>query len=200
MSLQEKWAPKEEEEGPRAAFPHRGLDGYLPVELSGIRRWQVAEGASLVLLGLASFWAASLPVPEPIPMELLLILASAVTLLSAMRPGPSSGLAFLLAQALTPLAAALYLIGTAWDGMASPAWVFAAYFTASGTAAGLLAAAHRSRHSPQWEWMAVSGVTNLILTMLILSGLPGPFTWMFGIMLGVAFLFDGSARLALAFG
>lgn len=202
MTLQEKWAPKEgEEDRLRAALSlFRGLDGYLPAELSGARRWHLIEGACLVLLGLTCFWAASMPVLDSKPNELLLIFAGAVMLLPAMRADPSPGFAFSLAQALIPLAAALCLIGTPQDGAANPGAVFAAYFAASGIAAVLLAAAHRRRLSPQWEWMAVSGVTSLILALLILSGLPGPFTWMFGILLGVAFLFEGSARLALAFG
>ena len=76
--------------------------------------------------------------------------------------------------------------------------MFAAYFTASAIAASLLAVAHRRRLFRQWEWLAVSSVASLTIAVLILSGLPGPFTWMFGVLLGVEFMFAGSAFLAMA--
>jgi hypothetical protein len=61
----------------------------------------------------------------------------------------------------------------------------------------MLAAAHRRQLFKEWEWFAVSGVTSLILAMMILSGLPGPYTWMLGMLLGVDLIFDGSALFAL---
>ena len=128
-------------------------------------------------------------------MEMLLILAGAVTLVAALRADQSAGLALPLSLALIPLAAGAYLMGTPAP---NTGLALAAYFTASGIAAILLAAQHRRRLFRQWEWLAVSGVASLILALLILSGLPGPFTWMFGILLGVGFMFSGSAFLALA--
>lgn len=127
-----------------------------------------------------------------------LILAGAVTLISPLRADQCPGFALSVSLTLIPLATGVYLLGTPGAATPNPGLVLAAYFTASGTAAILLAVQHRRRPFRQWEWLAVSGVTSLICALLILSGLPGPFAWMFGVLLGVNFMFGGSAFLALA--
>jgi uncharacterized membrane protein HdeD (DUF308 family) len=182
----------------RRFSPHQKLESYLDIELSGWRRWSLLQGACLILLGLAGLWAAAAPVAALVPAETLLILAGAVTLIPAMRADQSPDYALSLVLALILLATGAYLLETPRDATANPGPAFAAYFSASGIATVLLAAAYRRRLFRQWEWLAVSGVTSLISALLILSGLPGPFTWMFGVLLGVNFMFDGSARLALA--
>jgi uncharacterized membrane protein HdeD (DUF308 family) len=184
----------------RRLSPHQRLESYLTIELSSWRRWCLLEGACLALLGLACLWAAAMPFAGSISIDLLLILAGAVALISLMSAAQSTNFALSLSLALIPLATGLYLLAVSREAAANPGWVFAAYFTASGIATILLAAAYRRRLFPQWEWLAVSGVTRLILVLLILSGLPGSFTWMFGVLLGVGFMFEGSARLALALG
>ena len=134
-----------------------------------------------------------------VPIETLLILAGAVTLVSMLCAKNSpAGLASSLPLAIIPLATGAYLLGIPREPAPNLGLVLAAYFTASGIAAILLAVAHRRRLFRQWEWLAVSGVANLIIAVLILSGLPGPFTWMFGVLLGADFMFGGSAFLALA--
>jgi uncharacterized membrane protein HdeD (DUF308 family) len=200
MLLREKWVLKEQEEDePRLALsPHQKLEGYLNLQFSNGRHQRLLEGAGLVLLGLACFPAAAAPAAASIPIEWLLILAGAVMLISLMRAGQSATWGYWLALALIPFAASLYLLAWPREATADPGLVFAAYFAASGTGTALLAAACRRRRFPQWEWLAVSGVASLLCALLILSGLPGPFVWMFGVLLGVALIFDGSARLALA--
>lgn len=129
---------------------------------------------------------------------MLLILAGAATLVATLGAGRVFNLALSLVPAFIPLATGAYLLGTLRSPN-GPALVLAACFIASGTATILLAAAYRRHRLRQWEWLAVSGVASLILALLLLAGLPGPYTWMLGFMLGVHFMFSGSAFLALAF-
>ena len=198
MLLREKWVPEEQEDEPRPALsPHQRLEGYLNLKFSNCRQWRLLEGAGLVLLGLACFPAAAASAAVSIPIEWLLILAGAVKLVSLMRAGQSESWGYSLALALTPLATGLYLLAWPREATADPGLVFAAYFAATGIATALLAAACHRRLVPQWEWLAVSGVTSLLCALLILSGLPGPYVWMFGVLLGVTLIFDGGARLAL---
>jgi uncharacterized membrane protein HdeD (DUF308 family) len=200
--VQGKWEPSGQwriEPATRLS-PHQKLESYFSSELSGWRRWYLGQGACLFLFGLACIWAAAAPVAQPVSMEMLLILAGGVTLVSALRADQSPGLALSLPLAFIPLATGAYLLGIPREPAPNLGLVFTAYFTASGIAAILLAVAHRRRLYRQWEWLVVSGVTSLIFALLLLSGLPGPFTWMFGLILGVDFMFGGSAFIALALG
>lgn len=199
--MQGKWEPKRQwtiEAAAPPLSPHRRLESYFSARLSSWRRWHLLRGASLFLLGLTSLWAAAAFVAPPVAMEMLLIVAGAVTLVAVLRTKDSPDLASSLPPALIPLATGAYLLGFPSGQAPNLALVFAAYFTASGIAAIVLSVAHRRRLCRQWEWLVVSGVASLIMAVLILSGLPGPFTWMFGVLLGVEFMFGGSAFIALA--
>ncbi len=197
--MQGKWEPAEFFGAEAAPLPlsRQQAPATLGLELSGWRRTYALEGAGLILIALACFWSvAAAATVWPMSVAIPLIVACAVALASAVRSG-SPNLALSVLLGLIPLVAGLYLLG-ARDTTAHPGTIFAAYFTASGVTTILLAGAHRRQLYSQWEWLTVSGVTSVILALLIFSGLPGPFTWMLGVLLGVHFMFQGSARLALA--
>ena len=198
--MQGKWEPNGQWRiaPPPPLSPHQRIESYFSVELSSWRRWYLLQGACLIALGLLCLWAATFPtIAQSVSMEMLLILAGAVALISPLRVNRCPGLAWSLALAGLSLATGAYLFGTR-GATADPGLVLAAYFAASGVMTLLLAVEHRRRLFHQWEWLTVSGVANLILALLILSGLPGPFTWIFGVLLGVSFIFDGTAFVTLA--
>lgn len=177
--------------------PHQKLESYFNVAFSSWQRWYLFEGVGLVLIGVVCVWGSA-AIARPFFTETLLIAAGAIMLISALRAIRLPGFGLSLAVALMALASGAYLLGVQRGALTEPGLAFAAYFAASGAARLLLAIAHRRRHFHQWEWLAVGGATSLILALLVLSGLPGPFTWMLGVLLGVDFIFGGSARLALA--
>jgi uncharacterized membrane protein HdeD (DUF308 family) len=196
--VQGKWEPKGQwriDAAPRLS-PHQRLESYFSIVLSSWRRWYLCQGACLALLGFMCLWAAAAePVARAVSTEMLLILAGAVMLIPPLRAAQCPGFALSLALAFIPLATGAYLLGAATPKLGL---TLAAYFTASGIATILLAVRHRHALFRQWEWLAVSGVTSLIVALLILAGLPGPYSWMLGVLLGVDFIFGGGARLALA--
>ena len=200
--MQGKWEPNGQWRIDAASqlSPHQKVESYFSIELSSWRRWYLGQGACLFLLGLVCLWAAAAaPIAPAVPIETLLILAGAVTLVSVLCTKESpAGFASSLPLAVIPLATGAYLLVMAREPAPNLGLVLAAYFTASGVATMLLAAAHRRRVFRQWEWLAVSGAASLTIALLILSGLPGAFTWMFGVLLGVDFMFCGSAFLAMA--
>ena len=201
--MQGKWEPNGQWriEAATRLSPHQRLESYftqralrLAAMVSLARRLPL-PARPCVLVG-----GAAAPVAQPVSIDMLLILAGAVTLVSVLARESRPGLASSLPLAIIPLATGAYLFGIPRDPAPNLGLVLTAYFTASGIAAILLAVAHRRRLFRQWEWLMVSGVASLIFAVLLLSGLPGPFTWMFGVILGVEFMFGGSAFTALALG
>lgn len=173
--------------------PHERIEAAFRLGLSPRWRWHLAEGGCLVMLGGACLWAA--PDAGPVFWGVTLLSAATATLLSIWRAEhyPAFGLA--LALALIASAAGLHLFGNPPAAVLGP--IFAAYFTARGVTAILHGATLRRQSFTQWEWFVVSGVISLIMAMMILSGLPGPYTWMLGMLLGVDLIFSGSALVAL---
>lgn len=179
--------------------PHQRLEYCLQMTLSAQRRGLLVGGLCFGLLGvLALLLPAAQAMAIPPGTGSLLIIAGAAGLACALFAGPRPARSLSALSPLISLAAGLYLLGSDFDSPRSLAFVFAAYFGASGGAVVWLAAAHRRALLPRWEWLLTSGVMNLNLAWIILAGLPGPFTQFLSVLLGVSFLFKGSALLAVA--
>lgn len=172
--------------------PNEWLDGVLERCLSRHWRWHMAEGAGLILLGVLALLTAKSA--NAALSGTILLAGGAATLVAVWRAGhyPAYGLALLCA--LASLMAGMQLLGDPPAQVLS--LIFAACFICRGALTLLVAAQHRRQAFAAWEWFAVSGVASLILAWLILCGLPGPYVWMLGLLLGVALIFDGCALLA----
>jgi hypothetical protein len=72
------------------------------------------------------------------------------------------------------------------------------FFTIEGVASVMYALEHRKELTGRWEWMLVSGVVDLILAFIILTGLPGTAAWALGLLVGINMLFGGSSMIAMA--
>jgi uncharacterized membrane protein HdeD (DUF308 family) len=172
---------------------HEKLETCLRHGFSRRWRWRLAEGTCFVLLGVVCLLAAPRAGPEF--MGTVLLASGAVTLFAIWRTDQYPAFALSLLMVLAAFMTGGHLLqGPPAAGLGL---AFAAYFACRGVVTILLSGAHRRLLFSQWEWFAVSGVTSLILAMLILSGLPGPYTWMLGLLLGVDLIFDGSSVLAV---
>jgi uncharacterized membrane protein HdeD (DUF308 family) len=83
-------------------------------------------------------------------------------------------------------------------GLVTLTYVLTAYFIADGIFMIFLAISHRKELSSRWEWMLVSGVVDLVLAGIILSGMPGDVTWVLGMLVGIDLLFAGWSLVAMA--
>jgi uncharacterized membrane protein HdeD (DUF308 family) len=182
----------DERDGPPTP-PHERLEVCLQLGTSARWRWHAAEGVALMLLGTASLLTAK--AGNPVVSGTILMAVGGVGLLAIWRAEqyPSYVLSQLLA--LVAIATGLHLLQASAD--APLGLIFAAFFALRGVVTILIGAAHRRQLLNQWEWFTVSGVTSLILAGLIMAGLPGPYGWMLGLLLGVDLVFDGSALMAL---
>ena|GEM_PF-6992912 len=128
----------------------------------------------------------------------ILILAGLVTSVSTLQARQLPGFGFSFLLAFLELATGLWLLRNTDASLKSLTLLFAAYFALRGVVTFLIAGSHRRQLSVLWEWLLISGVMSLNLALIMFSGLPGPFTYVMGILLGTSFMFHGSALVAIA--
>ena len=67
-----------------------------------------------------------------------------------------------------------------------------------GIASIMFALDHKRELSGQGGWMLVSGIIDLILAAIILTGLPGTAAWALGLLVEINLIFGGCALVAMA--
>lgn len=161
----------------------------------------VVEGVVLLILGLL---AVLLPPLATLGVTIFigwLFLISGVTGLVAtfwMRQAP--GFWWSLLSAVLGIAAGLVLLVSPASGAVSLTLVLIVFFIIEGVATVMYALDHRQQLSGRWGWMLVSGIIDLILAALILTGLPGTAAWAIGLLVGINMIFGGTALIAMGLG
>jgi uncharacterized membrane protein HdeD (DUF308 family) len=159
----------------------------------------LAEGIILVLLGLI---AMTVPLFAGVVATLILgwlfVIAGGIGLIFTLRARSAPGFVWSLLSAGVALLAGLLLVLHPLQGLITLTFVLTAYFLADGIFIIALALAHRRELSGRWEWMLVNGVIDLVLAGLIISGMPGSFVWVLGLLLGIDLVFGGISLIALA--
>jgi len=77
--------------------------------------------------------------------------------------------------------------------------VIGAYFLAEGVATIMYALEHRRELSERWTWMLFSGVLDILISAMIITGLPGSAEWAIGLLVGINLLFGGASLIGVAF-
>jgi len=159
----------------------------------------LAEGIILALLGLA---AMAIPLfaglATTIFLGWLFLIAGAVGLVMTIRARQAPGFIWSLLSACAALFAGFVLVAHPLQGLMTLTFVLTAYFIADGVFIIVLALAHRKDLSGKWEWMLVNGLVDLLLAALIISGMPGSFVWVLGLLVGIDLLFGGVSLIAMA--
>jgi uncharacterized membrane protein HdeD (DUF308 family) len=73
-----------------------------------------------------------------------------------------------------------------------------AFFIMEGVTTIMFALDHRRALSGRCGWMLVSGLVDLLLAGIILSGLPSIVAWALGLIVGIDMLFGGASLIAMA--
>jgi uncharacterized membrane protein HdeD (DUF308 family) len=177
--------------------------GAMQTAFSGTlhRHWMMflIEGIVLLVLG-----AAAIFVPGVATLAIsifpgwLLIISGVVGLISTfwMRRAPAFW--WSLISAILGIVAGGLLLGWPIGGVLSLTLVMIAFFWVEGVASILFALDHRRQLSGRWGWMLVSGIVDLILGVILLSGFPGTAAWAIGLLLGINLVFGGVALISMA--
>ena len=157
------------------------------------------EGIVLVVLGLA---AVIVPPIASIAVTVMLgwmfFIAGLAALLMTFWARQAPGFIWSLISAVLGIAAGIILLTRPAESTLTLTVVVGIYFLAEGVATIMYALQHRKELSQRWSWMAFSGLMDILIAFLIISGLPGSAAWAIGILVGINLLIGGSSLIALA--
>jgi uncharacterized membrane protein HdeD (DUF308 family) len=157
------------------------------------------EGIVLVVLGLVAIVLppiASVAVTVMLGWMFLISGVAALTMTFWARQIP--GFWWALISALLGIAAGIVLLARPLESTLTLTVVVGIYFLAEGVATIMYALQHRKELSERWGWLAVSGLMDILIAFLIISGLPGSAAWAIGILVGINLLIGGSSLIAMA--
>jgi uncharacterized membrane protein HdeD (DUF308 family) len=178
-----------------------GADLVTVLNRSLHQHWRtyLIEGIILLLLGLA---AIVVPLIAGLGITIILgwlfLTGGLVGLIATFGARQAPGFWWSLLSALVALVAGLSLLWNPLMGLVTLTYVLIAYFVVDGVLSIVHAIEHRREASSRWEWMIFSGVIDLALAALIISGLPGAFAWALGLMVGIDLIFAGWSLVTMA--
>jgi uncharacterized membrane protein HdeD (DUF308 family) len=113
-----------------------------------------------------------------------------------MRQAP--GFWWSLLSGMIGIVVGVLLLASPLSGAFSLTIVLAAFFIVEGVASIMFALDHKRELTGRWGWMLASGVVDLALSAMILTGLPSTAAWAIGLLVGINMVFGGSALIAMA--
>jgi uncharacterized membrane protein HdeD (DUF308 family) len=163
--------------------------------------WRVflAEGIVLVALGLAAIIIPPIAgLATTIIIGWLFLIGGAVGLVATFGAHQAPGFGWSLFSAIAALLAGIVLLWNPWQGLATLTYVLIAFFLIDGILIIVLALQHRRELSGRWEWMMIGGVMDLVLALIIISGLPGTLAWALGLLVGIDLVWGGVSLIGIA--
>jgi len=154
----------------------------------------LTQGIIMIILGaLAVIWPQISTIAIDIYIGWMFLLSGIVGLATMfLAPNASAFLWSLLTAALS-LAVGVMLLWHPVEGTVSLTLVLIAFFVAEGIFQIAAAIRYREAFPDSWLWMLMSGIADLILAWLVISGWPGTATWALGLIAGVNLMTSGLA-------
>lgn len=76
--------------------------------------------------------------------------------------------------------------------------VLGAYFLAEGVTTIMYALEHRRELSGRWSWLLISGLVDIAIAFMVITGLPSSAEWAIGVLVGINLLFGGATLIGMA--
>jgi uncharacterized membrane protein HdeD (DUF308 family) len=157
------------------------------------------EGIVLAVLGLAAMIVpplASLAVT--IFLGWLFLITGVAGLVVTFWARQLPGFWWSLFSAALAVLAGLILIARPMQGVLTLTIVVGAYFLAEGVITIMYALEHRRELSERWSWLLVSGLIDILISFLIIAGLPGSAEWAIGLLVGINLVLGGASLVGMA--
>lgn len=163
--------------------------------LKKYRLWYMIYGLILIALGL---FAIAMPYVATTAVELtigwLLVIGGVFGLIATFSGGQSTpGFWWSLLVACLYVLAGAALLWHPVAGAVTLTLILTAYLIAGGITKIAMSVNMRNIIPKAWGWMLFSGLVDIALAVLILSGWPGSAGWVIGLLVGVNLLMTGVA-------
>jgi uncharacterized membrane protein HdeD (DUF308 family) len=165
------------------------------------RHWGLflVQGLVMLVLGLL---ALARPMIATIAVELfaawLFLIGGIVGLAGVFTAWKTPGFAWALIRAVLAILIGVLLLWRPIAGVLTLTLLLAAFFAAEGIAYIIASISQRAALPGSWLWVLLSGVIDLILAAIIISGWPGTAAWVLGLMVGINLLMSGVALVVTA--
>jgi len=157
------------------------------------------EGILLAVLGLAAMIVpplASLAVT--IFLGWMFLISGIAGLIVTFWARQMPGFWWSLFSAALAVLAGLVLLARPMQGVLTLTIIVGAYFLAEGVITIMYALEHRRELSERWSWLLVSGLMDILISFLIISGLPGSAEWAIGLLVGINLVLGGASLVGMA--
>ena len=175
----------------------------LPADADALRKnqtWFMIYGVVMILLGL---FAIAVPGVATLALELtiawLLLFGGAFGLVAAISAGRTApDFWWNLLTSIIYILAGLVLLTRPAAGVITLTLILSAYLLAGGIVRIMVALGYRQQIPGAWGWMLLSAVIDIVLGLIILSGMPGTAVWVLGMLVGINLLMLGIAVVMAA--
>ena len=159
----------------------------------------LAEGVGLLVLGLIAVIVPPLAtLAATLLFGWLFLISGIIGLFTTIWMRSAPGFWWSLVSAVLGILAGIWLLAQPIIGALSLTVVLIAFFMIEGIASIMFAIDHRRELSGQWGYMLFSGIVDLVLSVLIATGLPSTAVWALGLLVGINLVFGGIALIAIA--
>ena len=103
-----------------------------------------------------------------------------------------------LLSAALAVVVGLVLLAQPVEGALTLTIVVGAYFLAEGVATIMYALEHRRELTGRASWLLISGLVDIVIAFLVITGLPSSADWAIGILVGINLLFGGATLIGMS--
>jgi uncharacterized membrane protein HdeD (DUF308 family) len=157
------------------------------------------EGILLAVLGVAALIVpplASLAIA--IVLGWMFLIGGIGGLVATYLARSTPGFWWSLISAALAVLAGLILLARPMQAVLTLTIVLGAYFLAEGVATIMYALEHRRDLSSRWSWLLISGLVDIAISFMVITGLPSSAEWAIGILVGINLLFGGATLIGMA--
>lgn len=157
------------------------------------------EGILLAILGIAALILpplASLAITIFLGWMFLVSGIGGLTVTYWARATP--GFWWSLISAALAVLAGMLLLARPMQAVLTLTIVLGAYFLAEGVTTIMYALEHRRELSSGWSWLLISGLVDIAIAFMVITGLPSSAEWAIGVLVGINLLFGGATLIGMA--
>lgn len=175
------------------------LGGGLARSLGAHWKWFLAEGILLLALGILAVLTPFVAgIATALFLGWLFLFSGVMGLFCTYKERAMPGFWWALLSSAIAVLAGLSLLFRPLIGLFSLTFILIAYFLIDGVLTIMLGFEYKRQGSSRWGWVVFSGVVDLVLAALLISGLPGTALWAVGVIVGIDLAFGGAALIGLA--